>query len=81
MEQVPGSEPDQTALNVGVEEKSTGALSLGFGFSTADGPLADIGVTERNVMGTGQNLSLSGQLSGRSSKLNLNYTEPYFFGS
>jgi outer membrane protein insertion porin family len=78
MEQVPGSVSDKTEINVGVEEKSTGALSLGFGFSTADGPLADIGLSERNLMGAGQFLSIAGQVSGRSSKLNLKYTEPYF---
>ena len=78
MEQVPGSESDKTAINVGVEEKSTGALSLGFGFSTAEGPLFDIGLSERNLMGNGQFLSLTGVLSGTSSKLNLRYTEPYF---
>jgi outer membrane protein insertion porin family len=78
MEQIPGSESDKTAINVGVEEKSTGALSFGFGFSTTDGPLVDVGISERNLMGNGQLLALSGVISGRSSKLNLNYTEPYF---
>jgi len=78
LEQVPGSEPDKTEINVGVEEKSTGALSLGFGFSTTDGPLFDVGLSERNLLGEGHNLSLKGVLSGRSSKLNLKYTEPYF---
>ncbi len=78
MEQVPGAEPDKTEINVGVEEKSTGALSFGFGFSTADGPLFDVGISERNLLGNGNFLSLQGVLSGRSSKLNLKYTEPYF---
>ena len=78
MEQVPGSEPDKTAINVGVEEKSTGSLSLGFGFSTTDGPLFDVGLSERNLMGEGNDLTLHGVLSGRSSRLNLKYTEPYF---
>jgi outer membrane protein insertion porin family len=74
MEQVPGSESDKTAINVGVEEKSTGALSLGFGFSTTDGPLFDVGISERNLMGNGQFLALSGVISGRTSKINLNST-------
>jgi outer membrane protein insertion porin family len=78
LEQIPGTGPDKTVITVGVEEKSTGALTLGFGFSTADGPVADIGLSERNLMGNGHHLSLSGKLSGSSSKVDLSFTEPYF---
>ena len=38
----PGSAPDRTVIAVEVEEQSTGELSLGLGFSTSDGPLADV---------------------------------------
>ena len=78
LEQVPGADPDKTALKVSVEEKSTGALTLGFGFSTTSGPLFDVGLSERNLMGNGQNLSVNGVLAERSSKINLKFTEPYF---
>jgi outer membrane protein insertion porin family len=78
MEQVPGADPSKTAVKVSVEEKSTGALSLGFGFSTTNGPLFDIGLAERNVMGNGQNLTVSGSLAAHSSNINLSFTEPYF---
>ena len=78
MERVPGSAPDKTALKVSVEEKSTGSLSLGFGFSTTSGPLFDVGLTERNLMGNGQNLSVSGMIAASSSKINVSFTEPYF---
>ena len=40
------------------EEKSTGEFSVGVGFSTTDGPLADIGIHERNLLGRGQDLRL-----------------------
>jgi outer membrane protein insertion porin family len=78
MEQVPGATPDKTAFKVSVEEKSTGTLSMGFGFSTTSGPLFDVGVTERNLMGKGQNLSLKAMIAERQSKIDLSFTEPYF---
>lgn len=78
LEQVPGEEADKTTVKVNVEEKSTGSLSVGFGFSTTSGPLFDVGITERNLMGKGQYLSLSGQIAERQSKIDLSFTEPYF---
>ncbi len=78
IEQVPGREPDKTAINVNVEEKSTGSLTVGLGFSTSTGPLFDVGITERNLMGKGQNMSVSGMIAARQSKIDLSFTEPYF---
>ena len=80
LEQVPAEETDKTIINVEVEEKSTGSLSLGFGFSTTSGPLFDVGMSERNFMGKGQFLSLSGMVGQRQSKIDLSFTEPYFQG-
>ncbi|AWZ00436.1 outer membrane protein assembly factor BamA [Rhodobiaceae bacterium] len=76
----PGSAPDQTVINVAVQEQSTGELSLGFGFSSADSALADISLTERNFMGKGQLLRLRLALSGTSQQIDLRFTEPYFLG-
>ncbi len=76
----PGSAPDQTIINVTVQEQSTGELSLGFGFSSADSALADISLTERNFMGKGQLLRLRLALSGTSQQIDLRFTEPYFLG-
>lgn len=78
VERLPGSEPDQTALTVEVEEKSTGALSFGAGYSTDDGPLGEVGITERNLLGLGQELSLKLRVAAEASQLNFSYTEPYF---
>ncbi len=78
IEQIPGADADKTTVKVAVEEKSTGSLSVGFGFSTTTGALFDVGVTERNLMGKGQNLDVSAQIAARQSKVNLSFTEPYF---
>jgi outer membrane protein insertion porin family len=78
VQRLPGSSPDKTIVKVEVEEKSTGALSFGFGYSTENGPLIDVGVRESNLLGKGQVLSLNGTLAGEKSTLSLSFTEPYF---
>jgi outer membrane protein insertion porin family len=73
-----GSAPDRTVITVEVEEQSTGELSLGLGFSSSDGPLADISVRERNFLGRGQDIRIGTVISFRSQQVDLSYTEPYF---
>jgi outer membrane protein insertion porin family len=73
-----GSAPDRMILTVKVEEKATGELSLGAGFSTQDGPLGTVGIREKNFMGRGQDVSLSFLVSFRQTNLNFSFTEPYF---
>lgn len=75
---VPGSAPDRTVITVDVEEQSTGELSLGVGFSSSDGPLADVSVRERNFLGRGQDLRVGTVLSLRSQQVDVSFTEPYF---
>lgn len=75
---VPGSAPDKTNLDVKVSEKSTGELSIGGGFSTTDGPLADFHIKERNFLGKGQELSFSSVVAQRRSQFDVSFTEPYF---
>ena len=74
----PGSRPDQAIITVTVQEQSTGELSIGAGFSTSDGPLADFRIRERNLLGKGQDLLLSTTISGRTDNYNIKFTEPYF---
>lgn len=75
---VPGSAPDRTVLDINVMEQSTGELSIGAGFSTADGPLADFRIRERNFLGRGQDLTLGALVAGQRSELDFAFTEPYF---
>jgi outer membrane protein insertion porin family len=76
-----GSAPDKTVVTVEVEEQSTGELSLGLGFSTSDGPLADVTLRERNFLGRGQDMQIGTVVSFRSQQISLSYTEPYFLDS
>ncbi len=80
IEQLPGSAPDKVILDVTVEEQPTGEFSLGFGFSSFDGFIFDTSVSERNLLGKGQELTLSFLLSGRRQNITLAFTQPYFLG-
>jgi len=73
-----GSTPDKSVVDIEVAEKSTGELSLGAGFSTTDGPLADIRVTERNFLGKGQILQTAATIAGERTEFDVGFTEPYF---
>ena len=73
-----GSAPNKTNINVKVSEKSTGELSIGGGYSTTDGPLADFTIKENNFLGKGQQLSLSSTLAARREEFDFSFTEPYF---
>jgi outer membrane protein insertion porin family len=74
----PGSAPDKAILATRIAEKATGELSFGGGFSTDAGALIDIGLSERNMVGTGINASINGVLAQRRSSVNGSVTDPYF---
>lgn len=74
----PGTQRDRVALEVQVTEQPTGELSFGAGFSTTEGVIGDVSITERNFMGNGQFLRL--KLGGSAERLqaDLSFTEPRF---
>ncbi|MGE5766260.1 MAG: outer membrane protein assembly factor BamA, partial [Bacteroidota bacterium] len=78
VENEPGSAPDRTVVKVAVEEQPTGDITFGAGFSSADGPIGNIGLRERNLLGRGQDLRLSFTLAGEATELDFSFTEPYF---
>lgn len=75
-----GTAPDKAVVDIGVTEKSTGELSLGAGFSTSDGPLADFRIRERNFLGKGQELMFATTIAGERTEFDVSFTEPYFLG-
>ncbi len=78
MREEPGSAPDKVVLIVEVVEKSTGSLNLTAGYSTSDGVIGGISVSERNLLGRGQNIRLDTQLSWDRQQVDFSFTEPYF---
>jgi outer membrane protein insertion porin family len=75
----PGSAPDRTVLDVAVTEQPTGEVSLSFGFSS-EATLADLSLTERNLLGRGQYLRFDVSASSLAQQITISFTEPYFLG-
>ena len=74
----PGSAPDRAVVTTAVQEKSTGEISLGGGYSTDTGALLTAGLRERNLIGTGIDAGINGILAQKETQINLSVTDPYF---
>ena len=75
-----GDSPDRVIVTVRVVDKATGEFSIGGGYSTTSGPLAEISFSEKNFLGRGQYLKISGGIGTESETYTLSFTEPYFLG-
>jgi outer membrane protein insertion porin family len=76
----PGSAPDRIVINVEVEEKPTGEFSVAGGYSTSDGLLGEVSVSERNLLGRGQFAQASVSYGSKSKGFEVSFVEPYFMG-
>lgn len=74
----PGSSQDRVVLDVEVTEQSTGELSFGAGYSSNEGVIGDVSITERNLLGNGQFLRLKLAGSFDRMQIDLSFTEPRF---
>ena len=71
--------PDKVDIDVNVNEKSTGELSLGAGWSSLNKGFFEFGIKESNFMGKGQTLSFVSTFSGTQNNFSLSFIEPYLF--
>jgi outer membrane protein insertion porin family len=73
----PGSSSDRVILLVDMEEKSTGDFSVSGGYSTTDGALAEVSVSERNLLGRGLFAKASVTYGQYARGYSLSFVEPY----
>src|SRR5436305_14561167 len=73
----PGSSTDRVILIVDLEEKSTGDFSVSGGYSTTDGALSEVSVSERNLLGKGLYAKASVIYGQYSRGYSLSLVEPY----
>lgn len=78
--ETPGSAPDRTGLQVKVEEQPTGELSFSAGYSSVDQLVIDLGVTQRNFRGRGEDVRARVSLGSLRQQVDLSFTEPRFLG-
>jgi outer membrane protein insertion porin family len=76
----PGSSPDRVVVIVDVEDQPTGSFGISGGYSTQDGFIGEVSVSESNFLGRGQFVRASASLGQRVRGVDLSFTEPYFLG-
>jgi outer membrane protein insertion porin family len=70
--------PDQVDVDVKVTEKPTGAITLGLGYGSGEGPIISAGVSQDNVFGSGTSLALNVNTSSTFRTLTVSQVDPYF---
>ncbi|MBI4610696.1 MAG: outer membrane protein assembly factor BamA [Candidatus Rokubacteria bacterium] len=75
----PGSAKDKIVVNIEVTERPTGIFSIGGGFSSAEGFLGTIDLSQRNFLGRGWEVALRLR-GGANTQLGIvSFTEPWLF--
>ena len=68
---------DQVDLDVKVQERATGSVSLGAGYSTSEGIVLSGGFAQNNLFGTGKSLQVDLNTSKSQRTYAVSITEPY----
>lgn len=74
----PSTQAGKTNIEVAVEEQPTGELSFGAGFSSIQKFILDIGISQTNFRGTGQQVRARIQTGSIQKNIDFSFTEPYF---
>jgi outer membrane protein insertion porin family len=75
----PGSTPAEQVLVLEVQERQTGTISLGAGYSSVDYLMGYLQLTQANLFGNGQSVSLQWELGALRQSWQMSFTEPYLF--
>jgi outer membrane protein insertion porin family len=74
---VPGTD-DEVDVAVNVTERMSGSFNIGAGFSQSQGFLFNVGLTQENLFGTGQALSLNLNTDRANRVYSATFTDPYY---
>ena len=77
----PTMQEDLMDVVVDVKEKSTGQFAVGAGYSSSENLLFMGEISENNLFGTGNRLSLKAATSSSSTRYNMNFTNPRIWDS
>ncbi|WP_084218879.1 outer membrane protein assembly factor BamA [Syntrophorhabdus aromaticivorans] len=79
MKLIKTDEPDKINLDVAVEERPTGSLNLGVGYSTSEKAVLSGSVSQQNFLGTGRKVYLNASLGSVTNQFSFTFVEPYIF--
>src|SRR5689334_23085009 len=75
----PGSDKTKIIVNVDVTERPTGLFSIGGGFSSADGLLGTIDLSQNNFLGRGWQAAIRIRAGANVQQGQISFTEPWLF--
>lgn len=73
-----GTSDEFIVVSVEVSERPTGTFQIGAGFSSVENFIAQAQISQNNLFGRGQTLTLQAQVSGLRQLFLLRFLEPYF---
>jgi outer membrane protein insertion porin family len=74
----PGADRNKIIVNIDVTERPTGLFSIGGGYSSADGLVGTIDLSQRNFLGRGYEATLRLRIGGQTQQGVLSFTDPWF---
>ena len=74
-----GSRDDTMIVDIKVEERPTGSLSLGVGYSSVDKLMVMARVAQSNFLGKGQKMSVNANLGAASNQFDIRFRDPWLF--
>ena len=74
---VPGATPDRVIVVVDVEDQPTGSFGISGGYSTVDGFIGEVSITESNFLGRGQYARAAATIGQHTRGIDLTFSEPY----
>lgn len=77
----PTEEEDQVLVRTTVQERSTGSLSFGAGYSSSSNAVFNVSLSEANLLGKGQRLRFLYETSESGNLYDIGFTEPRLFGA
>jgi len=75
----PGSSKDKIVVNIEVTEKPTGLFSIGGGYSSQDGALGTLDLSQNNFLGRGWQVFLRLRGGATTQQGTIGFTEPWLF--
>ncbi|MDR3390903.1 MAG: outer membrane protein assembly factor BamA [Sulfuriferula sp.] len=69
---------DQVDVNMSVTEKATGNIMVGAGFSSSEGLILSGSISQRNLFGSGNALTVGVNSGGINKLYSVSYTNPYY---
>lgn len=77
---LPGSNKNDVIMEIDVAEQKTGSITIGGGYSDSDGLVGILGLSETNLKGTGDKVSINWEFGGTTNSMRnyiFSYTRPW----